>query len=197
MIIAHLPAGYLLTKIMSSKFDPARRTSLWICGLIASMLPDLDILWFLLQGGVRNHRYYPTHWPLFWLALFTVTALTLFLAEKYLRRQRRAQPTAAPDQPLGLWTSSLAYPLVILANLMLHLLLDCLAGPILYAAPFSWGRIHLIRVPAVYDWWVLNFMRHWTFQLELMVWATAALVFGLSAWEGKSRNRNRSPRVEF
>lgn len=85
----------------------------------------------------------------------------------------------------------------MLANLVLHLLLDCLAGPVLYAAPFSWDRIHLIRVPAVYDWWVWNFLRHWTFQLELMVWATAALVFGLSAWEGKSRYRDRSLRMEL
>lgn len=87
MIIAHLPAGYLLTKIMSSKFDPALRTSLWICGLVASVLPDLDILWFYLEGGVRNHRYYPTHWPLFWLALFAVTVTTLFSLDKYLRKR--------------------------------------------------------------------------------------------------------------
>lgn len=106
-------------------------------------------------------------------------------------------PGADQDQSLGLWTSSLAYPVVMLANLVLHLLLDCLAGPVLYAAPFSWDRIHLIRVPAVYDWWVWNFLRHWTFQLELMVWATAALVFGLSAWEGKSRYRDRSLRMEL
>lgn len=197
MIIAHLPAGYLLTKIMSSKFDPARRTSLWVCGLIASMLPDLDIIWFHLEGGVRNHRYYLTHWPLFWLALFAVTAVIMFLSGKYLRQRRGIRPAAAPDQATGLWTSYLAYPLVMLANLMLHLLLDCLAAPLFYAAPFSWDRIHLIRVPAVYDWWVWNFLRHWTFQLELMVWATAALVFGLSAWEGKSRDRGRSLRMEF
>ncbi len=166
MIIAHLPAGYLLTKALSSKFDAAHRTSLWICGLIASLLPDIDIVWFHLEAGVRNHRYYPTHWPLSWAALFAASVLILMLLKK---------------------RDLLIYPAVIMANIMLHLLLDMLAAPVFYAAPFSWEYIKLVRVPAVYNWWVWNFLRHWTFQLELMVWAAAALVFGLSAWERRGR----------
>lgn len=197
MIIAHLPAGYLLTKVMSLKFDPAHRISLWICGLAASMLPDLDILWFHLEGGVKNHRYYPTHWPLFWLALFAVAALIMFLLDKYLAHRRGERPAGPPDPGLGLWSGLLAYPLVMLANVLLHLLLDCLAGPVFYAAPFSWAKIHLIRVPAVYDWWVWNFLRHWTFQFELMIWATAALAVGLSAWEGQSRKKDQNPGLEY
>lgn len=191
MIIAHLPAGYLLTKILSLKFDPARRTSLWICGLAASLLPDIDILWFYLEGGVRNHRYYATHWPLFWMLMFAAAVLILSLVKKHRSPKPGPGATPAPSPTGAPWSGLLAYPLVMLANVQLHLLLDCLAAPIFYAAPFSWERIHLIQVPAVYDWWVWNFLRHWTFQLELMVWSAAALVFGLSRWEGQDRRDKR------
>jgi len=165
MITAHLPAGYLLTKLISGKFEPARKTSLWFCALTASILPDIDILWFYIEGGLRNHRYYPTHWPLLWLSLFSLSVMALALAKR---------------------RDLIIYPAVILANVMLHLLLDCLAGPVFYAAPFSWERAQLIRVPAIYDWWVWNFLRHWVFQLELMIWSAAALVYGLSSWEKKT-----------
>ena len=159
MIIAHLPAGYLLTKILSPTFPAARARSLWAWALAASLLPDIDIIWFHLAGGLRNHRFYPTHWPLTWLGLGLAAILLLLLFRK---------------------RELLIYPLVGLAGVMLHLLLDTLAGPVLYLAPFTWEKIQLIRVPAVYDWWVWNFIRHWTFQLELMIWATAILVFILS-----------------
>ena len=164
MIIAHLPAGYLLTKIISPKFDPSRKASIWFCALAASVLPDLDILWFYIEGGVRNHRYYPTHWPLLWLGLFTAAAVLLVMVKR---------------------RDLLVYPIVMMLNVLLHLCLDMLAGPVFYAAPFFWEKIQIIKVPAVYDWWVWNFLRHWTFQLELMIWASAALVNGLSSWERK------------
>ena len=162
MIIAHLPAGYLLTKVLSLKFEPGRALGLWICGLTASLLPDLDILWFHIEGGVRNHRYYPTHWPLTWTALFLAAVIVAMAVKR---------------------KDLLIYPVVIYANLLFHLLLDCLAGPVFYAAPFFWDRIHLIHVPAVYSHWIWNFLRHWTFQLELMIWFTAALIFSLSSWK--------------
>ena len=167
MIIAHLPAGYLLTKILSAKFPAARARSLWCCALAASVLPDIDIIWFHLAGGLRNHRYYPTHWPLTWLALALVAMVLLLIIKK---------------------RELLIYPLAALANVMLHLLLDILAGPVLYVAPLSWEKIQLIRVPAVYDWWVWNFIRHWTFQLELMIWVTAILIFSLSWRADRSDN---------
>lgn len=166
MIIAHLPAAYLATKLVSGKFEPARKSGLWGWALAASLLPDLDIIWFYIEGGVRNHRYYPTHWPLFWLGLLLAAVLVLAL----IRRR-----------------DLIVYPTVVLGNIMLHLLLDALAGPVFYAAPFLWEKAQLIRVPAIYDHWIINFLRHWTFQLELMIWAAAALVFGLSNWERKTR----------
>ncbi len=168
MIIAHLPAGYLLTKALMSATKTTSSAGLWFCGLLASVLPDFDILWFYLEGGVRSHRCYPTHWPLFWLALFGAAAAVLLMLGK---------------------RKTLIYPAVMLANVLLHLVLDGLAGPVLYAAPFSEARIQLIRIPALYDWWVWNFIRHWIFQVEVMIWGVAALVYGLSSWEGRPSER--------
>lgn len=164
MIIAHLPAGYLLTKILSPKFPRARRARLWLCGLFAALMPDLDIIWFHIEGGVRNHRYYLTHWPLFWLALFALALALLWLARR---------------------RDLFVYPTVMLANVMLHLALDLIAAPVFYAAPFTYDYIQLVRVPAVHSWWVWNFIRHWTFQLELMIWGAAVAVFCLSRWDAR------------
>lgn len=161
MIIAHLPAGYLLMKTMSSRFERSRAKSLWVCGLAASVLPDTDIFYFyfvkyFLGGSPSNHRYFITHWPLFWLALLGSTA-ALFV---WLKR-----PSLA------------AYPKVLLAGVSLHLVLDIVAAPIYYLAPFSWEPVQLIRIPAVYGWWVMNFLRHWVFWLELGICGLAAAVW--------------------
>ena len=167
MIIAHLPAGYLLVKALSGKFRPDQAAGLWLCGLTASVLPDIDILLFYLEGGVRNHRYYPTHWPLFWLALFALSVLTLLL----LKRRR-----------------AIVYPAIMLAGVTLHLLLDIIAAPVFYAAPFSLeDRIQLVRVPAIHSWWLMNYIRHWLFQVELMIWGAAILAFGLSQQDANWR----------
>lgn len=167
MIIAHLPAGYLMVKALSCRFKPDQSAGLWLCGLVASVLPDIDILWFYLEGGVRNHRYYPTHWPLFWLALFAASVMALLALKK-----RRA----------------IVYPAITLAGVMLHLLLDLIAAPVFYAAPFSYTeKIQLVRVPALYNWWVMNYVRHWIFQVELMIWGAAVLAFGLSQHEANWR----------
>ena len=163
MIIAHLPAGYLMVKALSGKFRPDQAAGLWLCGLTASVLPDIDILLFHLEGAVRNHRYYPTHWPLFWLALFALSVLALLL----LKKQR-----------------AIVYPAMMLAGVTLHLLLDLIGGPVFYAAPFSFDeRIQLVRVQAIYNWWLMNYIRHWIFQVELMICGAAVLAFGLSQWE--------------
>ena len=161
MIIAHLPAGYLLMKALSSRFEPARAKSLWGCGLAASVLPDADIFYFyfvkyFLGGSPSSHRYFVTHWPLFWLALLGGAAIILL----WLKRRDLA-----------------AYPKVMLAGVGLHLVLDIVAAPIYYLAPFSWEPVQLIRIPAVYGWWVMNFLRHWVFLLELGLCGLAGAVW--------------------
>lgn len=61
MMVAHLPAGYLLAK--------ATRTSGWFFGgiIAGSILPDFDMLWFhFVDHGAVHHHDYVTHRPIVW-----------------------------------------------------------------------------------------------------------------------------------
>ena len=49
MLIAHLPAGYLLTTAMQARARVWSR-SVMATGLVAGVLPDVDLLWFYLVG---------------------------------------------------------------------------------------------------------------------------------------------------
>lgn len=69
--------------------------------------------------------------------------------------------------------SLLAPALIFFAALFLHMVLDTIGGGILWGAPFD-NRLHtLVEVPAAQAHWVLSFLLHWTFLLELGVWALA------------------------
>ncbi len=62
MFIAHIPAGYLLTRDLKRRFKTDKY--LWI-GLIASALPVID--------RSQNHHTIFTHLPIFWLTLWVIT----------------------------------------------------------------------------------------------------------------------------
>ena len=53
MFIAHLPAGYLLTSAMQARMGDRSRGVLAV-GLAASVLPDIDLLWFYPAEGRRT-----------------------------------------------------------------------------------------------------------------------------------------------
>lgn len=156
MLIAHLPAGYLLADRMATG---PRRRALIATGLIASVLPDTDLLWFYLVNGRQTlHHDFIFHWPLLWLAL----AAPLWLAF------RSARPFVA----------------VALACLMLHMALDSVAGGIAWLAPFSNRTLTLVEVPATRDWWVWSFVLHWTFAIELAITLCAAVALGRQGRSG-------------
>jgi hypothetical protein len=68
MMIAHLPAGYLATRLL------APRRLLW-AGLAGSVAPDLDMLWWHLTVGHVHHHAYPPHFPSVWLGGVIVSVL--------------------------------------------------------------------------------------------------------------------------
>lgn len=150
MITAHLPAGYLLARAL-----PPRRGLLPVV-LAASILPDLDLAWFYLvdNRAIHHHRYW-VHIPAFWAMIAIVALPTLRLAAPRL----------------------LPYAGAALAAIFLHILLDSIAGDILWLWPFSDRLYALTTVPATRSHWLLSFMTHWTFLLELAIWAAAAFVF--------------------
>ncbi|MEF2074330.1 metal-dependent hydrolase [Consotaella aegiceratis] len=153
MFIAHLPAGYLLTDRMAE--GRRQRRSLMAVGLVAAVLPDLDLSWFYLVNERRTaHHAFVFHWPLFWVAL----ALVSWLIPKAMR-----------------WRGSGLFIAVALANLLLHMVLDSVAAEIAWRQPFSDRELNLVEVPARYDWWAWNFVLHWTFALELAITGWAAI----------------------
>lgn len=156
MIVGHLPAGYLITKALGHRREGT--TGLMLCGLLASVLPDTDMLWFhLVDHGRHHHHDYVFHLPLFWLSL----GMAAFgIAQAFS------------------WKRAYAYILVATANLMVHMVLDTIAGGVAWLAPFSDERLQLVEISARYEWWVWSFIFHWTFLLELLMIVTA-----LSVWK--------------
>lgn len=154
MFIAHIPAGYILTKIMPPKTKSA---ALWATGLFFAIAPDLDLFYFYLFSARKMpHHAYVTHWPLLWIALATVVYIISLLLHKCS------------------WRPFIA---VGLATALLHLVLDSIAAEIYWLAPFSYKYVNLVEVPARYSWWVYSFILHWTFGLELLICIAAVILF--------------------
>lgn len=145
MFIGHAPAGYLLGAALQrhSSAGAGANTILAAC-VVGSVIPDLDLLWFYLVDDrqVVHHAYWP-HLPAFWLAVAIV-------AVPAARAFGRLPATAA-----------------FFAGVLAHLLLDGVAGGIRWLAPFSDVEFVLFQVPSHYGWWVLNFVLHWSFALEV------------------------------
>lgn len=156
MFIAHLPAGYMLTKYIQRKSGNYSSKLLWT-GLIASVFPDIDLFYFYLIDNRQNlHHHYITHLPMAWLALAVVIYGILLATGK---------------------KQYMLYIGVVFGNIMLHMALDSVAAGINWLYPFSDVEINLVQVPAVYDWWVWNFVFHWTFLLEISIIIAALIVW--------------------
>ena len=160
MLIAHLPAGYLLTRRLLDRTpagDVVSRPVL-VLGLAASVLPDLDLLYFyLIDQRQTHHHLYWLHLPLAWLGPAAACLLICVTTR---------------SRPLALAC------LVFFANVFLHVVLDTVAGHIFWLYPFETRSFVLVEVPARYGWWLWNFILHWSFGLELLIclWALAVLV---------------------
>ncbi len=164
MFIAHLPAAYLLTRAMIRRANrglAARKQRyssflLLLIGLVASVFPDLDLIYFYWENRRQNHHLYWTHVPIFWV-LFAAAAVTFL---KWINASRY-----------------LLYVWVFTLNILLHLILDTFVGGILWFYPLSMDLIYLIKIPAVHAWWVANFLWHWTFLVELLIFYMALLAY--------------------
>ena len=64
-----------------------------------------------------------------------------------------------------------------LSLVFLHLVLDTVSGGIAWLYPYDAGSIVLIDVPARFDWWVWNFILHWSFlpEIAIVFWAATEL----------------------
>ena len=152
MFIAHLPAGYLLTRWLQKKMKT--QNFLWV-GLVASVFPDIDMLYFyLIDDRQTLHHYYWTHLPVIWIGLWI---LMIIVAKIFKNR------------------TLFILTMIIFANLVLHFALDSIVGGISWLYPFIDYDLSLFTVPATHDFWVWSFVFHWTFLLEIAI-VLAAIV---------------------
>ncbi len=149
MFITHLPAGYVLTKTVQKNI---KTTKYLLIGLIASVLPDIDIIYFYLIDNRQNsHHSYWIHIPFYWLIIAAITFTILWFLKK-------------KDYTIA--------ALIFFSNIFLHLIMDTIVGKIEWLFPFTDKAYYIFDVPAVYDFWVYNFIFHWTFLFEIgvMIW---------------------------
>ncbi|MDO4698045.1 MAG: metal-dependent hydrolase [Pasteurellaceae bacterium] len=153
MLTAHAPAGYITAKLLYSLKPCHISSKKWaILGAISGLIPDFDMFWFYLvdNGTVHHHRYF-THYPIVWLVILSFALL--------LRVYKR-----------NAFTSIM---LLFAVNGNVHIFLDSIVGDIWLFMPWYDRAYSIFTVPAHYDWWVWNFILHWSFSLELLIWCIA------------------------
>lgn len=148
MLTAHLPSGYCLAKVSRL------RGWTFAAALLGAVLPDVDILFFYFidNRAIHHHRYW-VHIPLFW-AIVACVILPLAWRSSY-------RPVA----------------ITFFAAIAMHLVLDSISGGIMWLAPFNTELWKLFTVPPSQSYWIFSFVLHWTFSLEILIWAAALFFF--------------------
>ena len=159
MIIGHIPAGYIITTGIlrrQVRLHQKQYRLLLLLGLLASILPDFDLLYFYLVDKRQHlHHGYWTHLPVFWVVVF----IPLFCYAVATKRRYFS-----------------LFLFIVFANVIGHLLLDTIVGKIRWLYPWSDADFVLFYVPVRHGWWVWNFVLHWTFLFELAVVVMAARI---------------------
>jgi len=156
MLIAHLPVGVLSALCAERVLRAPLPKPAWVALLLGSVAPDFDMIRFVVDGGRVHHHDYWSHRPLVWMAL-----VALSIGVVVLRR--------APWR-----TSSAMLGVLFCSQGLLHLFLDTFQGQIAWGWPWRTAGapwVHVDVVPGQH--WVLTFVRHWFFQLEVLLIASA------------------------
>jgi len=166
MLLAHAPAGYLLTRILSRTIyrdavDPKRSDRLYqimmAAGVIGSIAPDFDFIYHIFIDSARTpHHSYFTHFPFFW---FSAMVLSIVIG-----------------RVTGKKTFAIA-AVTACAGAILHLVCDTLTGVVYWLAPFNMHGFNVFTVSDVHVWWVTNYIEHWTFLVEIAIIFTAMVIF--------------------
>ncbi len=163
MFIGHIPAGYISSRAalrVLPRHHRADRIHLkffvfW--GILGSIFPDLDMFYFyLIDNRQHLHHGYWTHLPFYWLWIL----LPIFVILSAFRKT--------------VWRLYLA---VFSINIFIHLFLDTIVGKIRWLYPFSAQDFFFFHVPARYNWWIWNFVFHWTFLFEIALTLIAVFLF--------------------
>lgn len=166
MIIGHLPAGFLCTKLLqkSLKHRIFKEKSVLFWGIIGSIAPDFDMFYFhLIDNRQHHHHTYWPHFPIVWITLFLISLILFYTAGK-------KRGTAAF--------------MIFSINGIVHLLLDSIVGDVWWFMPFINKSYALFTVPARFHPWWLNFILHWSFGIELLI-VTGAAALLIRSFKGK------------
>lgn len=160
MMFAHVPAGYLLARLVR-RISPAAagQRALLAWGMVGGIAPDIDLFWakYVDHWTVHHHRYL-THWPNFWLLVLGLAALVL--------AWRRAG--AGAWLALGVFTLGIGS----------HLFLDWMVSAMWLLAPFSDESFQLVHAPFSYRYWLFRVLSQWTTWVDIGI----AALGGLLAW---------------
>ncbi len=168
MIVAHLPAGYLIARAWRRRLTPAP-SGLAAWGMAGGVIPDIDMFWAIcVDHGMVHHHRYVTHWPLFWLLVFGIAAA--FLAV------RRA---GSGWLRLGVFATAVAS----------HLFLDWIGSDIWLLAPFSDRSWQLVQISRASAPWPLNFPLPWVGALDVGIASLGMWVMARD-WAVRHRKRN-------
>ena len=161
MFLAHMPAGYLASKLLVSQFrlEPSKTKHLLWLGCLGSIFPDLDMLYFyLIDNKQHGHHSYWTHIPFYWMSLLALSyAVAAFFKSRFL----------------------IAVATVFFGCILLHLSLDTFAGGgIKWLYPFENSYINIFSIPAQPNrYWVWNYFLHWTVFVEISIISIAGITF--------------------
>ena len=128
---------------------------IWAC-ILGAIFPDFDLIWFYFvdDRAFHHHRYW-VHAPGFWLMILAViTPLALRLR--------------APFRQAAFW---------FMAAWFMHICLDTVVGDIMWLWPYSDQLYRLATVEATHSHFILSFMAHWSFTLEVVIWLLAGWLF--------------------
>ena len=166
MLIAHAPAGYLLTRALARTVfkrvvDPVRSNhgyqAMMAAGILGGIFPDFDFIYHIFIDSDRTpHHSYLTHFPLFWIALLGIALLA-----------GRA----------GRFRKWLPVTVTFCSSAILHLVFDTLTGVVYWLAPFSHTGLNIYDVSDIHVWWVENYLYHWTFLVEIGIVVAAGVIF--------------------
>ncbi|WP_377193153.1 metal-dependent hydrolase [Ruegeria meonggei] len=151
MFIGHLPGAYLFFRTAAPGVDKLAFTA----AMIGALAPDLDMLWFyLVDSRAHHHHAYLTHRPILWVGIV--------LAGLMLRLR---MPRAG---------------IVLIffgAGGVVHMALDSIVGEIAWGWPLLDASHPLVTVQATHSHWILSFLNHWTFAVEIAITVLALIVW--------------------
>ncbi len=160
MFIGHLPGAYLVFRAAAPNIGKLA----FAAAMIGAVAPDVNILWFyFVDDRGHHHHSYLTHRPIIWAGFLLLGLMIRAHALKI--------------------STFLTF---FGAGGLVHMALDSITGQVAWLWPFSDATHPLVVVQATHSHWILSFLNHWTFKVEIAITVVALLVCLLS-WRQSKR----------